>query len=200
MYILSQVLIALSDLACIVSMLSKKKKNIVLFLIVSTILFSVHYICLGAWTGASIGFVELVFLIIMYILEIKDKAKYSIYLSIATMIITVVLSIVTWDTWYSLLPMIAMIIYLATMMFKNVIIVKSGAFIRITLNSVYMFLLKSYFGAGLSVLILVFTIVGLVRDCKSKRESQIKEEHKTEEITPSDDTKETSSDDIPEQK
>lgn len=32
MYILSQILVVLSDLACIVSMLSKKKKNVVLFI------------------------------------------------------------------------------------------------------------------------------------------------------------------------
>ena len=124
MYILSQILVVLSDLACIVSMMNKKKKNVVFFLIISTILFASHYMCLGAWTGAAIGFVELVFLILMHILEIKDKTQYSTYLSIGTMIITVALFIITWDTWISLLPMLAMVIYLTAMMFKNVIIVK----------------------------------------------------------------------------
>lgn len=176
MYILSQILVVLSDLACIVSMMNKKKKNVVFFLIISTILFASHYMCLGAWTGAAIGFVELVFLILMYILEIKDKTQYSTYLSIGTMIITVALSIITWDTWISLLPMLAMVIYLTAMMFKNVIIVKSGTFIRLTLNGIYMLLLKSYFGAGLSILILVFTIVGIVNDYKSRKEIEIKTE------------------------
>lgn len=176
MYILSQILVVLSDLACIVSMLSKKKKNVVFFLIISTILFASHYVCLGAWTGAAIGLVELVFLILMYILELKDKTGYSTYLSIGTMIITIVLSIITWDTWISLLPMLAMIIYLTAMMFKNVIIVKSGTFIRLTLNGIYMLLLKSYFGAGLSIVILIFTIIGIVKDYKSKKEIEIKTE------------------------
>lgn len=172
MYILSQILVVLSDIACIVSMLSKKKKNIVFFLIISTILFASHYMCLGAWTGAAIAMLELVFLILMYILEIKDKTEYSTYLSIGTMIITVVLSIITWDTWISILPMLAMVIYLAAMTRKNVIIVKSGTFIRLVLNGVYMLLLKSYFGAGLSILILVFTVVGIVNDYKSKKETK----------------------------
>ena len=57
MYILSQILVVLSDLACIVSMMNKKKKNVVFFLIISTIFFASHYMCLGAWTGAAIGFV-----------------------------------------------------------------------------------------------------------------------------------------------
>lgn len=178
MYILSQILVVFSDLFCIVSMLNKNKKNIVLFLIISTILFALHYMCLSAWTGAAIGIIELVFLILMYVLELKDKTKYNMYLSISTIAITILLSIITWDTWISVLPMLAMIIYLTAMMFKNVIIVKSGTFIRLTLNGIYMFLLKSYFGAGLSILILIFTIVGIVRDYKSKQEIQIKFEHK----------------------
>ena len=176
MYILSQILVVLSDLACIVSMLSKKKKNVVFFLIISTILFASHYMCLGAWTGAAIAMLELVFLILMYILEIKDKTEYCTYLSIGTMIITVALSIITWDTWISLLPMLAMVIYLTAMTRKNVIIVKSGTFIRLVLNGIYMLLLKSYFGAALSILILVFTIVGIVNDYKSRKEIEIKTE------------------------
>lgn len=152
-------------------MLGRKKKQIVFFLIISTVFFASHYLCLQAWTGACIGFVELIFLILMYVLEIKDKTKYSPYLSIGTMAITIILSIITWDTWISILPMLAMIIYLTAMMFKNVIVVKSGTFIRLILNGVYMLLLKSYFGAGLSVLILIFTIVGIIRDNKSNREN-----------------------------
>jgi len=174
LYILSQILVVLSDVFCIISMLNKKKKNVVFFLIISTILFACHFICLGGWTGVAMGFVELVFLILMYFLEEKNKTQYSKYLSIGTILVSVILSIITWDTWISLFPMIAMIVYLTTMIFKNVVIVKSGAFIRLTLNGVYMLLLKSYFGAGLSILILAFTIVGIVNDYKSRKEIYVK--------------------------
>lgn len=122
--------------------------------------------CLNAWTGAVIACVELVFLILMYIIEIKSKLQYTIYLCLGTILLIIILSIITWDTWISVLPMMAIIIYLISMIFKNVIIVKSGVFIRIFLNGIYMLLLKSYFGAGLSILILVFTIVGIVKDVK----------------------------------
>ena len=169
MYTLSQILVAISDLFLITSMLNKKKKNVVLFLILSTILFALHYICLNAWTGAVIALVELIFLIVLYILEKYDKTKYNLYLSIETIIITIILSIITWNTWISILPMLAMIIYLITMMFTNVIIVKSGTFIRLILNALYMLLIKSYFGAGLTIVILIFTIIGIVNDVKNKK-------------------------------
>lgn len=53
MYILSQILVVLSDVFCIISMLNKKKKNVVLYLLISTVLFASHYMCLGGWTGAA---------------------------------------------------------------------------------------------------------------------------------------------------
>lgn len=170
MYILSQILVVFSDLFCIVSMMCKKKKQVVFYLIISTILFASHYACLTAWTGAVIGAIELVFLILMYLLEVKDKTKHNISLCVATMIITVVLSIITWDTWISSIPMIAMIIYLFGLIFSNIIIVKTCTFIRLILNGVYMLLLKSYFGAALTIFILIFTIVGIVIDCKNKKQ------------------------------
>ena len=167
MFILSQILVVVSDVFFIISMLNSKKKNLVFYLIISTILFACHYMCLGGWTGAAIAWLELVYLILMYVLELKDKTAYGVYLSIATTILTVILSLITWNTWISVLPMLAMIVYLTTMRFKKVIIVKSGALIRLTLNAIYMLILKSYFGAVLSVVIILFTIVGMINDYKN---------------------------------
>ena len=166
MYVLSQVLVVFSDIFCIWSMLCHKKKNIVSLLIVSTILFASHYLCLGGWTGASIAILELGFLIVMYLLEIKNKTRFNPLVTVITIVATIIISVFTWAGWISLLPTIAMIIYLVTMMFKNVVIVKTGTFIRIALNAIYMLLLASYFGAGLSSVILAFTIYGIVRDRK----------------------------------
>lgn len=169
MYILSQIIVAISDVFFILSMLSKKKDNVIFYLILSTITFGAHYMCLNAWTGAIISLVELVFLIIMFILEKKNLETYNTMLSIITIFVTIGLSMVTWESWISILPMIAMIVYLLGMIFKNVIVVKSGTFIRLILNMTYMFLITSYLGAGLSLIILIFTIVGIVRDVKIRQ-------------------------------
>lgn len=171
MYVLSQIFVIISNLLCIVSMLNKRKKYIILFLILSTIFFALQYICLKAWTGAVIALIELIFLIGLNLLEKFDKTKYNLYLSIGTIIITIILSIITWNTWISLIPMLSMIIYLISMMFANVVIVKSGTFIRLILNGIYMLLIKSYLGAGLTIVILIFTIIGIVNDVKNKKVS-----------------------------
>ncbi|MGN0787834.1 MAG: YgjV family protein [Candidatus Onthoplasma sp.] len=169
MYIISQVLVCISDLFYIISMFNKNKKGLVFYLIISTFLFASHYLFLGGLSGAVLGYVELVFLIVLYILEKKGKTKYNKYISILTIILTLILSIITWGGWISLLPMFAMIVYLSTMMCKNLIIVKSGNFIRLILNGIYMLILKSYFGAVLTIVILVCTIVGILIDEKNKK-------------------------------
>lgn len=169
MYILSQILVTLSDVAFIFSVLTKKKENIIFYLIISAILFGAQYACLQAWTGFAIAMIEVVYLIGMELLEKYNKNKYSPHLSIATMFATIALSILTWVGWISLLPMFAMLIYLVTMIFTNIVFVKTGILIRITLNLIYMFLITSYFGAILSILLVIFNVVGIVRDVKRNK-------------------------------
>ena len=176
MYILSQVLVGLSDVLCIVSMLSKNKKNIVFYLILSSILFIAQYVCLGAWTGVAIAIVDLIFLIVMFVLEAKNITQYSIIVSIITIVITIFLSILTWESWISIFPMLAMVIYLVVMMCKNVVIIKIGSSLRFTFNGLYMLLVKSYLGAGMTVAILLFTLYGIIRDYKNSRKATVKKD------------------------
>ncbi len=171
LYILSQIIVVISDVFCILSMLCKNKTKILIYLILSTITFSSHYALLGGWTGAITGAIELVFLIVLFVLESKNLTKYNMPLSIITIILTMIFAIITWAGAISLLPMFSMTIYLIAMMFSNIIIVKSGTFLRILLNAIYMWLLKSYLGATLSLVILGFTIYGIIRDQKKLKSS-----------------------------
>ena len=172
-YIISQVLVCIADLFYVISMLNKKKNGLVFYLIISDVLFASHYLCLGGWTGAATIFVDVVYLAIIYVLEKKNKTKYNLHVTIAAMIITIILSILTWDTALSLIPMFSMLIYLITMIYTNVIIVKAGALIRNTLNVVYMFILASYFGAGLEICLMISAIVGIIINLRKNKQSKI---------------------------
>ena len=152
-------------------MLNKNKKGLVFYLIVSDILFASHYLCLSGYTGAATIFVDVVYLAIMYILEKKEKTKYNIHVTISAMIITIILSILTWNTALSLLPMFSMLIYLTTMIFSNIVIVKTGALIRNTLNVIYMFLLASYFGATLEICLMISAIIGILLNIKNRKKT-----------------------------
>ena len=172
MYILSQILVCIADLFYIISMLNKKKKGLVFYLIISDILFASHYLCLKGYTGAATICVDVAYLAIMYLLERKEKTKYNTPVTLGAMAITIALSILTWSGAISLLPMFSMLIYLTTMIFSNVAIVKAGALTRNCLNVIYMFILASYFGAGLEICLMISAIVGIILNLREKKKQQ----------------------------
>lgn len=171
MYILSQILVFIADGFYVCSMLSKRKSNLVLFLIVSDILFASHYLCLGGFSGAANIFVDVVYLVVIYLLEKYGKDKYNLLATIIAAAISIALTVLTWTSAISLLPMFSMLIYLVGMIFKNVILVKSGALVRNTLNVIYMFLLASYLGAALEICLMISAIVGIVINVKNKNKT-----------------------------
>lgn len=169
-YIFSQVLVCIADLFYVISMFAKKKLNLVVFLFISDVLFASHYLLLkGGLTGATTIFVDCAFLIIMYLLEKFNKTKYNIIVTLITIAIIITLSILTWQGAISLLPMFAMLCYLTTMIFTNVAISKTGAFMRNLLNIVYMFLIASYFGAGLEIALMISAVIGIILDVKRNK-------------------------------
>ena len=170
MFILSQILVLLADILYVVSMLNKNKNGLVFYLIVSDIFFASHYLCLGGWTGGLIALVDTFYLIVIYILGKKGKTKYNIFVTIGAMIISITLAVLTWNGPMSLLPMFAMIIYLTTMMFTNVIVVKAGALSKNMLNVVYMISIGSYFGAGLEVCLMISAIAGIIINVKKTKQ------------------------------
>lgn len=173
MYILSQILVCIADLFYIISMLNKKKKGLVFYLIISDILFASHYLCLKGYTGAATIFVDVAYLAIMYLLERKEKTKYNTPVTLGAMAITIALSILTWSGAISLLPMLSMLIYLTTMIFSNVVIVKTGALVRNCLNVIYMFILASYFGAGLEICLMISAIIGIILNLRERQKNSI---------------------------
>lgn len=88
------------------------------------------------------------------------------------------------------LPMFSMLVYLTTMIFTNLVICKTGALIRNTLNVIYMFLIASYFGAGLEIVLMISAIVGIILNYKANKKKEkaglageTKQENETENNT-----------------
>ena len=59
------------------------------------------------------------------------------------------------------------------MIFSNAAIVKVGALVRNTLNVIYMFILASYFGAGLEICLMISAIVGIFINLRKTKQSKI---------------------------
>ena len=169
MYILSQILVGLADLLYVFSMLTKKKLGLLLFLLFSDILFALHYLCLNALTGCITIFIDVAFLIATFLIEKFGNKKYTPIAVALAMLGTIITCIFTWIGPISLLPLFSMLIYLAGMIFSNIVFVKLGAMCRNILNIVYMILIASYVGAGLEFVLMVSAITGIIINIKNKK-------------------------------
>lgn len=108
---ITQAIGVLGMLACFVSFQINKKTSILLFQILSTGLFAVHYFLLflqgePALTGALIDVFNILKLFVIFNID-ADKLKISraLVVVIAT-IINVTIVIFTWQSWISILPVL----------------------------------------------------------------------------------------------
>lgn len=171
MYTLSQILIIFSDIAYVLSMLCKKKSGVIMFLFFSGFFFASHYFCLNEITASLIIIIDTIFLITLFIVEKYKKEKYTPFLITLTIIACIVVSILTMKGLTSLIILGGMLIYLIGMFFKNVVVVKSCTFIRVSCNMIHMLFVKSYLGAILSLVLLASSIIGIVIDIKNKKKN-----------------------------
>ncbi len=95
-FLLSQILAGLALCADIVSFQLKKRAHILLCFIISCLLLSIHFICLGHWTAAGLALLACIRFIISFF---TDKKRYAL-LCIAAVIAVI---IYTWEGALSLL-------------------------------------------------------------------------------------------------
>ncbi len=188
MYIASQILVVIADIFYVISMFAKNKKNLLLYLILSDLLFGAHYFLLKAFTGGYILLVDIAFLILTYIFNQKKNNKAIIITGSISAVLSIIIGVFTWAGAISLLPMIGMTIYFVGFCVDKLVVNKISCSVRNLCNVIYMLILASYVGASLEIVLMVSAIVGSIINLKHKKLTQtadtteqnvtsIKEEH-----------------------
>lgn len=159
-FILIQILGFMAWILLILSYYRKDTNKILVFQIVSTILFCIHYYLLGAYSGLLICALEV----------IRDSTYYFTdkdnYIFIGSIIVYIICSIVTFTSVIDLFPYLASLID-GFFLTKKRRIVVFGAIITYTLWLIYDVYARSYSGAitdgiiilsNLSILLFNFNI------------------------------------------
>lgn len=104
-------------LFAIISFQQNTNKRILLFQILATITFSVHFLLLGAYTGSLMNFFGIMRGLLFYNREKKwaDK-KYWLYVFSAIYIIS---GIATYENFYSIFPTVSMVLSTFGLWVKN---------------------------------------------------------------------------------
>ena len=129
--LIAEIFSLLSSLSLIIGSIQKTHKRIIVLSMVESILVIIS----ESLFGATAGVITTVVLLIIDFMNFVDKDNK--YLTIILMIALAIIGIITMETWYDLLPMIASIVYTWLIVYKKKQITEMGLIINTILWLIY---------------------------------------------------------------
>ena len=162
-YILSQILVIVYYLIYSWTFHLKDSKKILIFGIIATVISSISYLLLNAYTGMAMCFVA----IIRNLLFTKDKN--NTFNLILIFVLTLFASIFTFNSYFCLFNIIATLIYTYALWQKNTKTYKLLGIIVNGLMIVYDIYIQSIFGVVLISVAFISSIVGYLKENKTNK-------------------------------
>ena len=145
----------------------KSHKNILTFQMVSGLLFTVHYILLGAYTGAVMNLLG-AFRSLVYASRGKKWASSVIWPTVFS-IGFLISGILTWDNIFSVFPLIAMLMSSVVLWIEQPKINRMFSLPTSTCWLIYNIKTLSYPGIITEIFVLTSIVIGIIRlDIKKK--------------------------------
>jgi len=163
-YIVSQILVIIYYLVYSWTFHLKDSNKILIFGIIATIISSISYVLLNAYTGMAMCFVA----IIRNLLFAKSK-KNTLNLSLI-FILTLIASIFTFDSYFCLFDIVATLIYTYALWQTNTKTYKLLGIIVNGLMIIYNIYIKSIFGVILISIAFISSIVVFLKEKKQNQE------------------------------
>lgn len=159
-YILSQILVGIYYLIYSWTFHLKDSNKILIVGIIATIISSISYVLLNAYTGMAMCFVA----IIRNLLFTKDK-KNTLNLTLI-FILTLIASVFTFDSYFCLFNIIATLIYTYALWQKDTKTYKLLGIIVNGLMIIYDIYIKSVLGVIMISMAFISSIVGFAKENK----------------------------------
>ena len=168
-YLLSQAFIILNYVFLVITYQLKKKEKILLFNIASQISAGLSYICLGAYTGLAMTIISILRNIIFIINEKKNgvtnkTTTNEILMLLVIYALTVVLSVITFKGFFSLMSVFATMLYTFSVWQKSTRIYKILGIPVSVLWICYNIYIGSIFGIILEFILMTSAVIGFTRD------------------------------------
>lgn len=143
----------------------KTKEKILIFQIVANIVISIQYFLLDAITGGVVSIINIIRCCIFYIYK-KKNMKPSIVFLMVFILVAIISGILTWQNTFSVIPIIAAIVFTYGLWQDNVKITKICTAITSGNWGVYNMIVQAYVGAVQSLAEFISSIIAVVREKK----------------------------------
>lgn len=180
--ILSFICIVCSALIYALSLQFNRKKSILITQVFSSSLYLLSYFfILNLYAAASVGLatavIEIFRVIVFYLINKTEKfnsQKNNILAALFFSCLLIISAVFTWNGWITLLPIVGGVIVSFAMGSKNLLMMKVAFVIQSILTIIYLFFLTLWFNAYSQIIVLVFSIIGLVSYLlKTKQQKEI---------------------------
>ena len=152
------------------SLQKKDKKKIVFYQLLANILYAIQYISLGAYIASILNVVTVTRCFIYYKYE-KDKKEIPLFILITYILIIILVSIFTVDSYISILPSIINIIYIVSTWQKDTKVLRLSFIVAAILWIYY----NLTVGAYTAIIGNIFEIISVLYACiKLNRKNNIK--------------------------
>lgn len=173
-YVISQIAGFIAFILSLIAYHRKKKRKIFQTMMVANVLDIIHYILLGAYSGCITKVIALVRNEIIIVKE-KNKKFNNIIVLIALFIIYLVSGILTYKNIYSILPILAAMIYLYFVWNGNELKVKKCAFYCYFLWLIYNICVFSIAGITSNIVSIISTFIAVYNEKRANKSKEIKE-------------------------
>lgn len=174
LFIIAQIIGVIVLVITVIGIQFKTKEKILFFQIIANSLVSIQYFLLNALTGGIIAFINVIRCIIFYYYKKKDK-KPSLTFLIIFIICAIICGIVTWQNGYSIMPIIASVVFTYGLWQDDVKITRICIAITEANWTIYNIIVQAYAGALQAGADCISALIALVR-YKQKNIKQTKTE------------------------
>ncbi len=167
--VIGQILSIVAVVLGFITFQMKTPRGILIFQLLTALVFSAHYFLIGAMSAAGLNFISAIKCLCYYLRD-KNEKKGVVVPIIFTMLV-IITSILTWDGWYSLFIMLGLTILTISFAFSAQTIRKMNL-IKSPLCLVYNVCVISVGGIIYEVATFISTIIVIIRNRRaSKKES-----------------------------
>lgn len=149
-------------LFAIFSFQKNKRANILVYMLLSLVLWVVHYIMLGAWTGALMNFIEAGMVFVAYKKETDVWAKQKFWPYVFTLAF-IIAGAFTFHTRVDVLPVFAQICGTIAVWQIHPRAIRFTMLLPRPLWFIYNFVVGSYAGMAAEIFIFLSVVIGIVR-------------------------------------
>lgn len=145
-FIIAQVLGFISLVIMVICVQFKQKSKIVIFNTMANFINAAQYFLLGALTGGIISLLNALRCIVFYFYTRKGL-KPSLIVLIIFEITAVVSGAIGWQSWWSIVPIIASVLFTYALWQENIIVIKIFSGVAGLSWSIYDIVVKAFMGA-----------------------------------------------------